>query len=245
MAEDKAPSWTYERLLSLAPDTGTIEQARRLFFARRWRILEGDGEYLWGEYETAYGQVIRAAVRLEPPLFRCSCQARRKPCKHSLALVLLFLNRPDAWRVVSPPPDWAQALLRTTPQARPQAAQSPKADQGQSAKRLVLMDQGVEELDKWLRNLLRGGLAQLTPEDDTWESIAARMVDSKLGSIARRIRLCRELFATDEWPSRLLGELGLLYLFVQVWQRKPSLGPAQKRELLQVAGWNLRQEQIL
>jgi hypothetical protein len=235
-------SWSYERLLALAPDASTLDQARRLFFARGWHVLEGNGDWLWGEYETKYGDVMQAAVRLEPPLFRCSCKSQRRPCKHSLALILLFLNRPDGWQVRNEAPDWVHALLGQ-PDAPTKAAA--KANPVQQEKRLELMDQGVEELDKWLQNIARQGLATLAAAPEEWESIAARLVDSKLGSLARRIRQCQALLMQDDWVDTVAGELGLLYLFVRAWQRKSTLLPDQKRELLQVAGWNLRKENII
>ncbi|PTM09326.1 MAG: hypothetical protein DA408_18590 [Bacteroidetes bacterium] len=234
-------SWSYERLLALAPDASTLDQARRLFFARGWHVLEGNGDWLWGEYETKYGDVMQAAVRLEPPLFRCSCKSRRRPCKHSLALILLFLNRPEGWQVRNEAPDWVHALLG---QPDTTAKVPAKTNPLQQEKRLELMDQGVEELDKWLQNVARQGLATLAAAPEEWESIAARLVDSKLGSLARRIRQCQALLPQDDWVDTVAGELGLLYLFVRAWQRKSTLLPDQKRELLQVAGWNLRKEQL-
>ncbi len=238
-------SWSYERLLQLAPSPQSLEQARRLFFARRWRLLEGNGQWLWGEYETPYGQVMQAAVRLEPPLLRCSCKSRRKPCKHSLALILLFLNRADAWTVREHPPQWAQDLLNSRESQAPPSNSSPDNKSSQE-KRLALMDAGVGELERWLRDLLRQGLAQIAGQGVApWEAFAARMVDGKLSGIARRIRLCGEIAQQEDWPEPLLQELSLLYLFVRAWQRKPSLSPDQKRELLQVAGWNTRKDSLL
>ena len=237
-------NWSYERLLQLAPGPQALEQARRLFFAKRWRVLEGNGQWLWGEYETRFGQVIQAAVRLEPPLFRCSCKSRQKPCKHSLALILLFLNRPDAWHVREEVPEWVQKLL--TKADTPQEPSSKTVNKAGQEKRLALMDRGVEELERWLRDLLRQGLAQVTQQTpDIWANFAARMVDCKLGGIARRIRLCAEIQQDEDWVEPLLHELGLLYLFVRAWQRKPSLTPEQKRELLQIAGWNTRKDSLL
>ncbi|MEL6970354.1 MAG: SWIM zinc finger family protein [Bacteroidota bacterium] len=236
-------SWSYERLLQLAPDTGTLEQARKLFFAKRWLVLEGNGQYLWGVYETPYGQRIEAAVRLEPPLLKCSCKSRRRPCKHALAMVMLFLNRNEVWKVKEELPDWAQALVGQ----QEKATQKPKTtapDQQKQAQRIALMDAGVAELDKWLRTVARVGLAQMVQAPEEWENLAARMVDSKLGSIARRIRLCQQWLQEEDWVEGVTAELGLLYLFVLAWQRKESLQPDQKRELLQVAGWNVRKDQL-
>ncbi|MEL7425269.1 MAG: hypothetical protein AAFN81_19940 [Bacteroidota bacterium] len=236
-------SWSYERLLQLAPDTGTLEQARKLFFAKRWLVLEGNGHYLWGVYETAYGQRIEAAVRLEPPLLKSSCKSRRRPSKYALALVMLFLNRNEVWKVKEELPDWAQALLGQ--QEKPtQKNKTTVPDQQKQAQRITLMDAGVAELEKWLRTVARVGLAQMVQAPEEWENLAARMVDSKLGSIARRIRLCQQWLQEEDWVESVTAELGLLYLFVLAWQRKESLQADQKRELLQVAGWNVRKDQL-
>lgn len=238
-------SWSYERLLQLAPDASSLEQARRLFFAKRWQTLEGNGHYLWGTYETAYGHRSSAVVRLEPPLFRCSCKSPRRPCKHALALVLLFLNRNEVWTVREELPDWAVKLLGSSSTGAAPAEKSSSPDALKQEKRIQLMDQGVAELDKWLQQLARLGLAHLANAPEEWETLAARMVDAKLGSIARRLRICHALFQQEDWVEEVTAEIGRLYLFVRAWQRKSTLEVAQKRELLQVAGWNLRKDRIL
>lgn len=242
---DSPVSWSYERLLQLAPDASSLEQARRLFFAKRWQTLQGNGQYLWGEYETAYGHKSSAIVRLEPPLFRCSCKSPRRPCKHALALVLLFLNRNEVWTVKEELPEWAVKLLGNHAATGASATKPSSPDVLKQEKRIQLMDQGVGELDKWLQQLARLGLAQLANAPEEWETLAARMVDAKLGSIARRLRICHSLFEQEDWVEEITAEIGKLYLFVRAWQRKPTLKIDQKRELLQVAGWNLRKERVL
>ena len=234
-----SPSWSYERLLNYAPDSRTLSQARGLFFAKRWKTLEGNGQYLWGEYETVHGHQHKAFVRLEPPFFRCSCKSRRRPCKHSLALVLLFLNRPDVWVVKEEIPEWAAHYIQ-----QKEASKPPKVNASQQEKRILLMDQGVAELEKWLLNIIQQGLAQFTNPSD-WENLAARMVDAKLGSIARRLRYCKTLFLTENWLDSVTQEVGSLYLFVRAWQQKSSLTKPKKQTLLQAAGWNIRKDSIL
>ncbi len=236
---NKSPGWSYERLLNYAPDSRTLSQARGLFFAKRWKLLEGNGAFLWGEYETIHGHQYKAFVRLEPPLFRCSCKSRRRPCKHSLALVLLFLNRPDVWVVKEEIPEWAALYIQ-----HKEAPNPPKINVSQQEKRIQLMDQGVAELEKWLLNIIQQGLAQFTNPAD-WENIAARMVDAKLGAIARRLRYCTTLFLNEEWLDPITKEVGSLYLFVRAWQQKSTLTKPQKQTLLQAAGWSIRKDTIL
>lgn len=245
MAEAPLPNWSYERLLQLAPDSQTLEQARRLFFARRWQILAGNGHYLWGEYHTAYGHQYQAVVGFEPARFRCNCKSPRRPCKHSLALVLLFLNRPEAWIVREELPDWAQALLGKAI-TEPTTHKKPlPTNTAQQEKRVKLMDDGVQELAKWLRNTQQQGLASLREAPDEWLQMAARLVDAKLGGVARRLRHCHHILNTDNWLPEVVAELSLLSLFVRAWERKNDLSSAQKRELQQIAGWNIRKDYVL
>ena len=77
-------------------------------------------------------------------------------------------------------------------------------------KRRELMSRGVEELKTWLLDMLREGLAALaSAPPDYWESLAARMVDAKLGSIARRIRAWPALLALPDGEKKLIEEIGV------------------------------------
>lgn len=230
--------WSYEQLLQLAPDATTLERSRRLFFSKGWDYLQGNGQWLWGAYSTQYGNTSKAAVRLDPPLFRCSCKSRKKPCHHSLALVLLFLNRQEAWIVKDELPDWVQAFEKQIEPPKP-----PTNNTKVQQERILLMDQGVEELEKWLNNVSEQGLAQFT-DPEVWEYMAARMVDTKLGSIGNRLRRCKVLIEQDDWLTTVGQEIGGLYLFVKTWQRKTSLSSAQKKSLLLTAGWNFKKDNV-
>lgn len=235
------PTESYRQLLSQAPDSKTLAEARRLFFSQGWQLLAGDGQWLWGEYRSKEGLIYKPMVRLQPSAaFSCSCKAPRQPCRHSLALLLLFLHPDDRWRAGLPPPPELQAAAAAAG-SHDKAAVAAARD-----KRLVLMDEGVEELDKWLRDLIRQGLAGLESQPAAfWQQPAARMTDCKLGAIGRRIRALPALFQQADWPDRLLAELGSLYLFVRAWQRREQLSSEQQLELQQLAGLSLRKEEVL
>jgi hypothetical protein len=151
--------------------------------------------------------------------------------------LLLFLHPDDRWRAGLPPPPELQAAAAAAG-SRDRAVEAAARD-----KRLALMDEGVEELDKWLRDLIRQGLAGLESQPAAfWQQPAARMTDCKLGAIGRRIRALPALFQQADWPDRLLAELGSLYLFVRAWQRREQLSSEQQLELQQLAGLSLRKE---
>ncbi len=113
-------------------------------------------------------------------------------------------------------------------------------------KRLHAMQQGAGELAWWLRDLVHHGLAgaqQQAPE--FWDDIARRMVDATLGGLARRIRMIKDLLREDNWPERVLGELALLHLATEGFQRCESLPDGLWADLLQFAGLNLKKEEVL
>ena len=60
-------------------------------------------------------------------------------------------------------------------------------------KRIETMTQGAHELQLWVLDAIRQGFGHLQSQpNSTWDTIAARMTDSKLGAISRRIRLLRD-----------------------------------------------------
>ncbi len=235
--------WSYERLVQLAPDGQALEQARRLFFSRRWTTLAGNGEWLWGESETTSGGLsVRTAVNLPRALFHCTCRGPRRPCRHGLALVL-FLLRDQERLSVQEPPEW---VLRWAETARPRA-ETPDAAAvaARRTERLEQMDDGVAELQRWLIDFLHQGLAGADSRQEDMQHFAARMVDYKLPGPARRLRALATAQGQDDWHRTLLEELAQLYFFTRAWQQREQLSETRQRELLLAAGVSIRREEAL
>ncbi|MDO7845803.1 DUF5691 domain-containing protein [Hymenobacter sp. M29] len=114
-------------------------------------------------------------------------------------------------------------------------------------KRLTRMAAGAEELTAWLEDLMRAGLAALDKQPTTfWENQAARLVDNQLPGLAATVRELAPLrHAHADWPGRLLGRLGELYLQVRTFQNLPRLRPDARAEVLQQVGVNLKKEDLL
>lgn len=105
---------------------------------------------------------------------------------------------------------------------------------------------GIYELESWLENLIQQGLATvLTRDARFWEEFAARMVNAKLGGIARRIRAFKNWLQTDNAHERLLAEIGELYLFVKAFQKLDTLPPDFQQEILFFAGTTIKKEKVL
>ena len=94
-----------------------------------------------------------------------------------------------------------------------------------AAKRVGLVAKGLEALDLWLDDLMRGGLAgvELKPAS-FWENQAARMVDAQASGIATRLRALAGIpNSGPDWPDRLLTGLGRIALLMHAYQRIDAL----------------------
>ncbi len=95
------------------------------------------------------------------------------------------------------------------------------------ARRIERVAAGLAELDRWLCDRVRTGLAGADAQGCAFvEDIAAHLVQAKAPGVALRLRALPELFARPDWPRRLVAELALLRLLVTAHAHLDSL-PAQ------------------
>ena len=119
-----AERWDHVRVLALAPDAPSQRAAESLASGRSWR-LAGAAEpgALWGECRGSAATPYRTVVDLAGPAYRCSCPSRKFPCKHALALLLLWADG-SVENDAGEPPDWAVGWL--TERAAGPAARRPR-----------------------------------------------------------------------------------------------------------------------
>ncbi|HEX8658378.1 MAG TPA: DUF5691 domain-containing protein [Hymenobacter sp.] len=117
---------------------------------------------------------------------------------------------------------------------------------GVSAARLSRMAQGADDLETWLLDLVRNGLATLDQQSAKfWEGPTARLVDNQLPGLAAAVRELATLrHAHADWPARLLARLGELYWLVRAFQNREQLPPATRQEVLQQVGVALKKEEL-
>ena len=242
--------WTDEAIIKASPDAITFERAKDISSTRYWKDLQGNEQFIAGECQSSGNQRYKTLVELEKPAFYCSCRSEKNPCKHALALLLIYLKSSHLLNIVSEKPLWLQPLV----EKREKQVQLSKEEQAkkdaQKAKtrddRFKLMEKGVEELEIWLFDFIREGLGR--PEVQTpsfWDDFAARMVDAKLGSIGRKIRLFKNIINRADWHERLLESLSELYLFVRAFKKIEDLPQSMQQELLNFAGVLPKKDELI
>ncbi|HEX2274168.1 MAG TPA: SWIM zinc finger family protein [Acidimicrobiales bacterium] len=268
-------TWAPEQVLGLAPDAASARAARGLATPRRWSGTGSDDRALWGLCHGSGTAPYQVAVALGGPAFRCSCPSRKVPCKHVVALLLLWALQPEAVPPASPP-GWAEEWLagrlsRAEPSGRTvrpggsSATTSPNSsgewaagaaggrrpvDPAARAKRAAdraeRIGAGLDELDRWLRDLVRQGLgaAQAQPYR-FWDTVAARMVDAQAPGVGSQVRRMAGAAHGDGWPGRLLEQAGRLHLVTTAWPRRDWLPPETQADLRTVVGWAVPAEEVL
>ena len=236
------PTWTSERIASLAPDSASVTAARQVSGPRQWSATGHDDRAVWG---TCRG--YQSIVDLAAPAFSCTCPSRKVPCKHALGLLLLWAGSPEAVPEAPAPAAIEEWLARPRKAPAEKKPVDPEARARRMAERAARIAAGLEELDLWLRDLVRHGLASAqTRPFRYWDEVAARMVDAQAPGVGSQVRrMAGTVRGGDGWPGRLLTQAGRLHLLVEAWRRLESLPAETQADLRTAVGWSWTSEEVL
>jgi hypothetical protein len=248
--------WTVDEVLGLAPDGSSAGAARRLSLSAVWSQAGSSGSLLWGKCQGSAREPYQVTVDLNEPSFRCTCPSRKHPCKHGLALLLLWAEGDGSVAEEARPADfaadWVQRLAARSPGAgtagRETAPPDPEAQAKRLAQRIETMSAGIDEFERWLFDLVRQGVASARHQPFAfWDGAAARLVDSQMPGLADRVRAIPGLLyaAGADWADRLLAELARGYLAVSAWRRRDVLPEDVLADLRVVLGWSRRVDEVL
>ena len=270
-----AEPWTVEQVAAVAPSPRAVAAAEPLAVVARWSALGGDDRSLWGRCRGSGAEPYDTMVDHAEVAWRCTCPSRKLPCKHALALLLLWARGgvPDG-AAPAPVASWigSRDRHRDGGAGAPAGAADP-ADGGGSGddetpggpsgdepappdrdeldrsrdERVARMLEGLTELDRWLDDRMRTGLADpALAAYDTWDQLAARLVDARAGALANRVRRLAGLVgSTPDWHSDVLVELGMLHLLARAGRHLPDLPGPLADAVAASAGWQVRKADVL
>lgn len=241
-------TWTTEQILALAPDDSSAKNGKGLATLRKWSNLGKNEQAIWGECQGSGSKPYQTQIDLIETAFKCSCPSRKFPCKHGLGLFLLFANHSDAF-TQNTPPDWVSNWINSRQEKRAKKVESAQVvDRNAQAKRAAQREgkvtAGVQELDRWLRDLVRQGLASVqTQPYSYWDAPAARMMDAQASGLARQLREMASIpHSGVGWQERLLERLGRMHLLVQGFQRLETLSSETQADIRTAIGWTQKEE---
>jgi hypothetical protein len=297
--------WTDEQVVALAP--GRIGAARAVAEPSTWHGLGADERALWGQCGGSGREPYDVAVDHVTVQAQCSCPSRQRPCKHALALLLLWAHgqvppgdRParlgrwlaaNAARFQQSPapagapagpadvagvddpadagdaPDAAEGGADAGPGGTDEGSggdgpgdgevgEAPAADRDESSPppgierdstRAQRVAAGLAELDRWLIDRMRAGIADpALGSYATWDAVAARLVDAQASGLANRVRrVGAAVGARPDWHDHVLAEIGVLHLLARAGQRLGQLPPNLADGVAAAIGWQVRQADVL
>ena len=260
--------WAIEQVVALAGSSARFGAGEAVAVPSRWSPTGASARAVWGRYHGSGSEPYEVAVDHVDVGERCTCPSRAHPCKHVVALLVLWV-RGYVPTATEPPTvsGWLDGRQRRAAEqkaasidaaagAEPATADvgerqaddrepSPDSDRARD-ERIEKLVGGLVELDRWLEDRLRGGLADPSiSRFATWDEVARRLTDSRAAALANRMRrLAGRVGAEPSWHDHVLAEIGILHLLAQAGQRVPRL-PSDLADGVAVAcGWQVRKADV-
>jgi hypothetical protein len=247
--------WSADQVLAVAPDQASLASARKLAGSADWSSegVSAQEPVLWGLCRGSGKNPYQTCVDLTEPAYRCSCPSRKFPCKHALALLLKW----SAGAVpVGEPPDWvaewqesrsARAAKKAEKIAAPRTEAQERAAQRRAQSRQEKVMGGVAELQQWLADQVRHGIAGLESSGYRhFEPVAARLIDAQAPGLAGAVRRLATIPSSGAgWEERTLAEMGLLHMLAGAADRLADLPPDLAGTVRSRLGHQVTTEQVL
>ncbi len=187
------PRWNLAAVEKAAPDAASLAAARELARPGPWSQAGSTETLVWGKCQGSGKTPYQVSIDLNGPAYRCGCPSRKFPCKHALALLLMWVQGNGSVADVDRPADfageWAEQRATGSKANQRTAPVDLEARAKRQADRQALMTAGIDDFALWLTDLIRGGTAQARRQPwGWWDTAAARLVDGQLPGLADRVR---------------------------------------------------------
>lgn len=250
--------YTAAQILSLSPNAGNASRGKALATTANWNHAGANQRSIWGECKGSGKNPYYTAIDLHGPVFKCSCPSREFPCKHGIGLFLLYVTHPPHFQS-SQVPDWVEDWIvkreqkevqkqekDVTAKTPEELAKSEAAKEKREEKRLDNIHAGLQDVKRWIEDIIRFGLGNL-PTDDArfWEEQAARLVDIQAPGLAGMFREIPAVFHKKNWPTLVLEKLAEIYLLASSFQNRDRFSDPITADVLYLIGISTKKEEIL
>lgn len=247
-------AFSRDDVLRLASDSSSAKNGQDLAQVRKWLTLAGDAVVIWGECQGSGAKPYQVQIELADPAFKCSCPSRKFPCKHGLALLLIYATSPDSM-LASERPAWVnewmsaravRAAKAVDKQERKPLIRDPDARTKRRKKRIENIRGGLDGLSAWMCDLIHSGIGTVTGKGfEFFDNQARRMVDAQAPGVARMVRELGSLSAQGVgWQRPFVEQLARLQLLVRAIERFDELPELTRADVESVLGVSITADDL-
>lgn len=240
-----------DQVIALAPDESSKKSGKELANLSKWSNLGNSDKALWGECQGSGKNPYKTQVDLSSIAFKCSCPSRKFPCKHGLGMLLLYARQQEAFKHLEHPEwvkDWiekreekAEKKSEKTEKPVDAAAQAKRAQQRQKK-----VEQGVEELQLVLKDIVRSGILSV-PEKapDLFDNLSKRMIDAQATGLAFMVKELAEInYFTEQWQTAFLDQLAKIQLVSSAFKVQEQLPELLQEEIRALVGFSRNTDEL-
>lgn len=251
-----------EQIAELAPDIASLKSGRELSNKGKWISFAYNENVLWGQTQGSGKDPYRSQIDLQSTGFKCTCPSRKFPCKHGLGLYLLFTKDNSIFTKTQEMPVWVkdwiekrkekeekkEETLQPLPDAEQTSKQS-KAKEKIQKERLDKVTAGVEELELWLKDLLRAGFLGVPEKEPAyWARTTTRLIDAQAKGLSSAVRELKEINYFQKplhWQTELLEKTSSLFLLLQTFKKIDQLPELLQEDIKSLVGISKSQKDII
>ncbi|MCH2023872.1 MAG: hypothetical protein MK207_15450 [Saprospiraceae bacterium] len=251
--------WTDDKISALAPNASTDRRGKMLANSIKWDNLGTNYIAIWGDCIPIESQRYLVQINLSDSSFKCSCTVRNTVCKHILGLLYMYSKSTALFKYQPPPPlinNWLSSDTKTLAKSKSYKKNNKTkielekikiAKEKRWQKRLKLMSDGIDELELWLTDLVRHGIANINAtKSDFWQQVAAKMIDAKLPAISTYLKETHQIILQEkEWAKLIVSRIGTLYFWVESFKKRESFDKLLQNELYISLGKTIKKSTIL
>jgi hypothetical protein len=240
-----------DQILAMAPDESSKKSGKDLANPSKWVTKGASDNALWGECQGSGSKPYQTQIDTINIAFKCSCPSRKFPCKHGLGLLLLYTRQKNTFTIGDAPAWVTEWLARRTERQEKQAEKKDKpVDEAAQAKRQQArqfkVSDGVEELQMWMKDIIRGGIVNIPAKGPAFfENMSRRLIDAQAPGLAGMVRVLGETnFYTEGWTSQFMDQLVRIYMITEGFNHSESLPPLLQQDLRTWIGFTQNQEEL-
>ena len=249
---------TEKQIEGLSPNPAAFTAGKKLSAKENWQNLSSSERAIWGAIKGSGKSPYLTQIDSINIAYKCTCPSRQFPCKHSIALLLLVSSQPSAV-TGSEEPEWVKDWMdkrsaKEEKKAEPKELTEEEIEQRDrnkektQAARMSSVTSGLNELELWLKDLVRMGILDLPNKPETeFKKVASRMVDAKATGLAGWVRLLADLDYSQSqlWQSEALAIIAKLFLLIRALRNYDQLSPEWQTTLRGLSGWSQSPKELL